>query len=120
MPRTPDAPEPLPHKRQPAHKEGHRMNTTTTTAERLRAAREFARAPYAWPGGYPKVLIFTDGQIGCAGCARDNYRTISQHTRDGYRDGWSVEGVDLHMEGPPLLCACCDAPIESAYGDDTE
>lgn len=24
---------------------------------RLRAAKDFARNPYAWPGGYPKALI---------------------------------------------------------------
>lgn len=88
------------------------MNATAI----LREVREFARTPYAWPGGYPKILVMSDGECLCASCARKEYRLISLATRDGLRSGWEAEGVDIHWEGEPLTCANCNAEIESAYG----
>lgn len=85
--------------------------------ETLVQVREFARQPFAWPGGYPKALIMQDGECLCSGCARKEYRQISQATRGGLRDDWAAVGVQLHMEGAPLVCANCGQQIESAYGD---
>lgn len=88
-----------------------------TPAELLRGVREFARMPYAFPGGYPKVLVMDDGECLCAKCARSNYRLISTDTRSGSRAGWRAAGVDIHWEGAPIICAHCAAEIESAYGE---
>lgn len=83
----------------------------------LADVRDYCREPYAWPGGYPKVLIMSDGECLCSKCARSEYRAISAATRAGLRDGWRAEGVDIHWEGPAETCAHCNAEIESAYGD---
>lgn len=90
-----------------------------TVAALLRSVRNFCREPYAWPGGYPRVLLFEDGQVSCADCARENYRLISQDTRDSYHGGWVAAGVEIFWEGEREHCACCDCVIEPAYsGDD--
>lgn len=98
------------------------MNAQTSTAELLRQVRDYIRAPYAFPGGYPKILVMKDGDVVCAKCAGIEYRQISEATRDsirdpGFNDGWAAAGVDLHLEGPELYCCHCSAAIESAYGD---
>lgn len=49
--------------------------------------REFIRHPFAFPGGYPKVLIMQDGETLCATCAKAEYRQISNATRHNLRDG---------------------------------
>lgn len=85
--------------------------------ETLVQVREFARHPFAWPGGYPKVLVMQDGECLCSACARSEYRLISEATRGQARDGWAAVGVQLHMEGAPLACAHCGKQIESAYGE---
>jgi hypothetical protein len=90
------------------------MKQSTNT---LQSVRAFARQPYAFPGGYPIILIMVDGETICAKCARDNYRLISDATRNNSRDGWQAAGTDIHWEGEPLNCANCNATTESAYGD---
>lgn len=82
----------------------------------LRDVRSYARSPYAWPGGYPLILIMDDGECLCAKCARVEYRAISFATRNDDRTGWQASGVDVYWEGEPIYCAHCNATIESAYG----
>lgn len=84
--------------------------------EIVQKVKEYIRNPVAWPGGYPVVLYMADGECLCSKCAKENYRLISQSTRDNARDGWQAYAVDLHMEGEPLVCAHCSTEIESAYG----
>lgn len=83
----------------------------------LMAVREFIRQPFAFPGGYPLVLVMSDGGTLCASCARDNYKLISYATRHAMRDGWEAEGVQAHWEGAPECCDNCGAETESAYGE---
>ena len=90
------------------------------TIQLLRDVREFARQPYAWPGGYPKALLMSDGECLCAKCARSEYRLISDSTRTDRRDSWQAVGIDIHWEGAPIVCAHCGIDIESAYGSDEE
>lgn len=59
--------------------------------EKTAAVREFIRQPFAFPGGYPIVLVMSDG--------------------------WKAEGVLIHWEGAPECCDHCGAETESAYGD---
>lgn len=86
------------------------------TNETLRSVRRFAREKYAWPGGYPMILVMKDGEVMCADCAKQNYRLISRATRDDQRTGWEAAGVDIHWEGPPEHCCNCNNSIASAYG----
>ena len=69
---------------------------------------------YAWPGGYPIVYVFADGESCCPKCAN----TESNITEDWTdTSGWALIGWYVHYEGPPAVCAHCGTAIESAYGD---
>lgn len=75
--------------------------------------QEFIRTGgFAWPGGYPCALLMKDGGIIDAKSARENYRLIR---RESGRD-WIAEGVFIHWEGDPLICAHSGRTIPSAYG----
>lgn len=87
------------------------------SAETMRNVREFIRQPFAWPGGYPKILVMADGETICRDCARQEYRQLSNSTRDHLRDGWQVAGVSIYWEGAPVTCAHCGKETESAYGE---
>ena len=79
-------------------------------------AKSFIRHPYAWPGGYPRILIMSDGECICPDCARQNFRALVQSSNWNSRDGWRPAGVDINWEDDALRCAHCGAQIESAYG----
>lgn len=80
--------------------------------------RETLRAgPYAWPGGYPLILVCDDGAALCFDCGRSETRQVIRAIRDKRRDGWRVIGVAIHWEGPDEECAHCGRAIPSAYGD---
>lgn len=93
------------------------MSNTNNPREILASVRDFIRQPFAFPGGYPKVLVMHDGETLCPQCAKAEYRQISNATRHALRWGWAAAGVDLHMEGSAAICAHCGDSIESAYGD---
>lgn len=101
-----------------------RAGVVMSAAQTLRDVRAFIRSPYAWPGGYPLLLVMSDGETVCAKCARAEYRQISRETRDGSRNGWAAHAVVAHWEGEPETCAHCNAETPSAYGvpdeDDTD
>lgn len=42
--------------------------------EMVEQVKDFIRQPYAWPGGYPKILLMSDGGTICPACARGNLR----------------------------------------------
>lgn len=54
----------------------------------IRAAKDFAKYPYAFPGGYPLMLVMHDGECMCSKCTRENFALIGRSTRDESRDGW--------------------------------
>lgn len=84
--------------------------------EQIAELKDFIRQPYAWPGGYPKMLILGDCETVCPSCAKENYRLISEATRLGGLKEWAVFGVGVHWEGEAIECAHCGALTESAYG----
>lgn len=83
--------------------------------------QSFIRANgYAWPGGYPMLLLMDDGECIDAQSARENYRLIRREmnpkTRTGFNRDWQPAGVFIHWEGEPIQCAHSGRMIESAYG----
>jgi hypothetical protein len=88
-----------------------------SAARILKDVKHAARHKYAWPGGYPLLLVMSEGEVLCTDCARSEFRAIASATISRSRDGWRCEGVQIHWEGPPHSCAHCNAQIESAYGD---
>ena len=84
---------------------------------RLKAAKDFIRNPYAWPGGYPKVLVTADGGCLCDACAKAEWRNLCAESFQNTNCGFRVAGVDVNWENPALSCDHCGKAIPSAYGD---
>lgn len=79
------------------------------------AARIVRREMYAWPGGYPLVLVMDDGAVLCPVCVASEYRQISQAHRWGIHDGWKPAGLMIiEAEEENVICAHCDALIYQA------
>jgi len=97
----------------PERKEAMLMKTDILN---LRAAKQFARAPYAWPGGYPLAAITADGGCLCANCVKKEWRLICGEHFDNTNCGFRIAGVSVNWENPELYCDHCGAQIESAYG----
>lgn len=78
---------------------------------------------FAWPGGYPLVYVTRDAEELCPPCANGDNGSIAHTGCVGHKrcaeddDEWCIVGVDVHYEGPPILCVHCGKGIESAYGD---
>ncbi len=84
----------------------------------LEFARQLRQGPYAWPGGYPRFLVLTDGETLCFGCAKtEGARVRLAAMAPGY-EGWKPLAFDVNWESPDLHCSHCDARIESAYVED--
>lgn len=54
--------------------------------------KSIIREPYAWPGGYERFAITTDGGCLCHKCCKAEYHIILASTRSNARDGWTVAG----------------------------
>lgn len=91
-----------------------------TQREILRDVYRAARHPFAFPGGYPLVLVMYDGEMCCTQCAAKEFRQIADATLNRDRSGWRVAGVEVYWEGPAVACCNCDGMIESAYGESEE
>ncbi len=83
----------------------------------IHAAKELARNPYAWPGGYSKHAVMSDGECLCAACVKENFALIARATRDGDGGGWALASVEINWEDADMTCAHCGRAIESAYGE---
>lgn len=83
----------------------------------IEAAKLVARERYAWPGGYPLVLVMSDGETLCPDCVARNFREIARATRDGDRSGWAAEGYQVE-EAPEadVSCAHCRRVICEGVG----
>lgn len=84
----------------------------------LRDAKQFARARYAWPGGYPLAAITADGGCLCSDCVHSEWRLICAESFENTNCGFRIAGVDVNWENTDLYCDHCNEPIESAYGED--
>ena len=79
--------------------------------------KQAIREPYAWPGGYPVVVVMADGELMCPDCAKSNFRQIVSATKARYNDGWKAAGASVNWEGADEHCCNCNAALESAYGE---
>lgn len=74
--------------------------------------------PYAWPGGYPLILVCDDGGVLCFDCGKSEGRQIIDAIRTRTNNGWRVSACVIHWEGPDETCNHCGKVIPSAYGGD--
>jgi hypothetical protein len=80
-----------------------------------------AEQGYAWPGSYQLTAIMKDGGVLCPECVKENRGRIYLETLDRHGDkSWSIEAVEIHWEGPAIICDNCSGEIESAYGNQEE
>ena len=89
--------------------------TTRLAVDIMRQVKGFIREPYAWPGGYPKVLIMSDGACLCHDCAKAEFDNITRSTLTGAKDGGHAAGADVNWENTDLHCDNCYSHIPSAY-----
>ena len=84
----------------------------TTQSTSLRLADLLSRAPYLWPGGYPRYAITSDGGALCADCCASERRQIATTTGN---DGWCIAAIAVNWEDRDLRCDHCSEEIPSAY-----
>lgn len=84
----------------------------------VRAFLRDLRAPYAWPGGYPRFFVCSNGEALSFESARHNKRLIMEAIRDRDSSGWRVCGADINWEDSQLTCSDTGKLIQSAYGED--
>lgn len=73
--------------------------------------RAMRHGPYAWPGGYPRYFILSDGETLSFAAARTERRAIIEALAraDNRRGGW------INWENPDLSCCHTGERIPSAY-----
>lgn len=81
--------------------------------------QELRDGEFAWPGGYRKLFVMSDGELMHFNCVRENLREVLTAQRESpyEHSGWRVEGVEVYWEGPSMFCCQCNEEIESEYGD---
>ena len=88
------------------------------TGSIIEQVKDAIREPFVWPGGYGKVILFSDGECTLPRNAKNNFLNIVIDTRD-QRGIWEVHAVFVHWEGPDLIDTITGEEIKSEYGDPT-
>lgn len=73
---------------------------------------DIVKQPYAWPGGYLRLMLTEDGSLLCAKCCQKEARRIMSDIRDGYNTGWLPAGLTYEAVSPD----CCP-PDRVTYCD---
>ena len=84
----------------------------TTASKSLRLADTLAREPFAWPGGYPRYAVTSDGGCLCHRCCKTERDQIGTTTGS---DGWNVVWLAINYEDGDLACDHCGEEIVAAY-----
>ena len=80
--------------------------------------KDIEAGAYAFPGGYPRFFITSDGEALSFESAQKNKALIIEAINtDDKSGGWQVIGCDINWEDQHLYCANSNKKIESAYGD---
>lgn len=86
--------------------------------DRIAQVKDMIRAPYAFPGGYRKVLITADGACLCSDCVKKEFKLIAQESFDNSNCGFRAFGVDVNWENSELYCDHCGNRLPPEYGED--
>ena len=79
--------------------------------------RDYRLGEYAWPGGYPRFFITSDGEALDFETAKSCRRHILESIRDNANDGWRIVRCAINYDDCHLYCANSDRKIPSAYCD---
>ena len=77
----------------------------------LALADELASSPFAWPGGYQRFALTSDGAALCSHCCAAERERIGSSSPS---DGWHVVALEINWEDE-LSCDHCSSPIPSSY-----
>ncbi len=78
-----------------------------------------ADGPYAFPGGYPRYFITSDGDALSFKSAQENAGLIRDAIiADDTQSGWRVCAVAINWEDADMFCSHSGELIESAYGEE--
>lgn len=72
---------------------------------------------FAWPGGYQRYFITSDGEALSFDAAKEMQAEIEEAITEGVRDGWMVVGCEINYEDESLICGHTNKPIPAAYGE---
>lgn len=86
--------------------------------ETVEQFREHLAEPWAWPGGYPRYFITSDGAALSYRAAREEAEQIEYAIANKLSDGWRVVAVDINFEDADLFCDHTGEKIEAAYADE--
>ena len=77
------------------------------------------KEPYAWPGGYPRYFVCSDGaDLSFAAAKAQSWQIRHAIRTNDPSSGWRVDGCEVNWEDPALYCDHTGARIESAYAED--
>jgi hypothetical protein len=76
------------------------------------------KEPYAWPGGYPRYFITSDGEAMSYDYAEENEDIICEAIDERDAGGWRVVACDINFEDAALYCCGNGKRIASAYAED--
>lgn len=85
---------------------------------RLHFNRDLADGRYAWPGGYPKYFLTSDGETMSYDAAEEHADIIAQAIDERDSGGWRVVSCDINWEDGDMRCCHTGQRIESAYAED--
>ena len=75
-------------------------------------------SPYAWPGGYPRFFITSDGAALSFDAAMAEKDQIIDAINEQSNCGWRIVACDINWEDAELYCDHTGQRIESAYAED--
>ena len=94
------------------------MITPSYTADQFLAD---LKKPHAWPGGYPRYFVCSDGAALSFAAAKAQSWQIRHAIRtNDPSSGWRVDGCEVNWKDAALYCDHTGARIESAYAETTE
>jgi hypothetical protein len=75
----------------------------------MQTIKQAIRNPYAWPGGHALFFLTVHGESMCMECARLNFKQIVASNKLGFKDGWTITGLDsaANYDEPPICDDCC-------------
>ncbi len=86
----------------------------TSISDFRRAVRDGA---YAWPGGYPKFWIMSDGGACAFSVAKSERRAMLEAIAAKDNSGWRPIAIAINWENGALYCDHTGERIESAYAE---
>jgi hypothetical protein len=81
---------------------------------------EIRGGPYAWPGGYPKYFVMTDGEPMCWSDVAANFKLVLAANKANCGHIWQAANCQVNWEDDSLFCCHCGQRIEAAYPKENE